>query len=88
MDELRLTFFSGASFFLNGGTVFETWMEKALDLVDESQFEKAERGMRAYGALIGSNQGEAPLDQISDAVIRLDDLRGDLPALEVIFSTV
>jgi uncharacterized protein with von Willebrand factor type A (vWA) domain len=88
-------------------------MKKALELVDESQFEKAdlicisggisdvspeaqtewakrraERGMRAYGALIGANQGEALLGEISDAIFRLDDLRGDLPALEMIFSAV
>jgi hypothetical protein len=44
--------------------------------------------MRAYGALIGANQGEALLGEISDAVFPLDDLRGDLPTLEVIFSTV
>jgi uncharacterized protein with von Willebrand factor type A (vWA) domain len=123
-DDLRLDLFpkgeatpaqviACASFFFNGGTVFEPWMEKALELVDGSQFEKAdvicvsdgvsdvspeaqaewtrrraERGMRAYGVLIGSNQGEALLDEISDAVFRLEDLRGDLPALEVIFSTV
>jgi uncharacterized protein with von Willebrand factor type A (vWA) domain len=104
---------SCASFFFNGGTVFEPWMEKALELVDGSLFEKAdvicvsdgisdvspeaqaewtrrraERGMRAYGALIGANQGEALLAEISDAVFRLDDLRSDLPALEVIFSAV
>jgi uncharacterized protein with von Willebrand factor type A (vWA) domain len=88
-------------------------MKRALELVDESRFEKAdvicvsdgisdvspeaqaewakrraERGMRAYGALIGTTQGEALLDEISDAVFRLDDLRGDLPALEEIFSSV
>src|SRR5262249_58036475 len=87
------------------------WMKKALELVDESRFEKAdvicvsdgisnvspeaqsewtnrraERGMRAYGVLIGGNQGEALLDEISDAVFRLDDLRSDLPALEVVLS--
>jgi uncharacterized protein with von Willebrand factor type A (vWA) domain len=86
-------------------------MEKALELVDGSQFEKvvvicvsdgisdvspeaqaewtrrrAERSMRAYSVLIGSNQGEVLLDEISDAVFCLDDLRGDLPTLEVIFS--
>jgi uncharacterized protein with von Willebrand factor type A (vWA) domain len=102
-----------AGFFFNGGTVFEPWMERALELVDESRFEKAdvicisdgitsispeaqaewmkrraERSMRVYGVLIGANQGEALLDGISDAVFRLDDLRGDLRALEVIFSTV
>src|SRR5262245_61445144 len=121
-DDLRLDLFpkgvatpaqviACASFFFNGGTVFEPWMEKALGMVDGSQFEKAdvicvsdgisdisseaqaewtrrrtERGMRAYGVLIGSNQGEALLDEISDTVFRLDDLRGDLPALGVIFS--
>ena len=102
-----------ASFFFNGGTVFEPWMKKALELVDGSQFEKAdvicvsdgisevspeaqaewtmrkaERGMRSYGVLIGANQGEALLDEISDAVFHFDDLRSDLPALEVIFSAV
>jgi hypothetical protein len=48
----------------------------------------AERGMSSYGVLIGSNQGEVLLDEITNAVFRLDDLRGDLPALEVIFSAV
>jgi uncharacterized protein with von Willebrand factor type A (vWA) domain len=124
LDDLRVDLFpqglatpaeviSCASLFFNGGTIFEPWMKKALELVDESRFEKAdvicvsdgisdvspeaqaewirrraERGMRAYGVLIGANQGEALLDQISDAVFRLDDLRGDLPTLEVIFSAV
>ncbi|MGH9754197.1 MAG: hypothetical protein ACREA2_15575 [Blastocatellia bacterium] len=123
-DDLRLDLFpkgeatpaeviACASFFFNGGTVFEPWMEKALELVDGSRFEKAdvicisdgisdispeaqaewtrrrmERNMRAYGVLIGSNQGEALLDEICDAVFRLNDLRGDVLALEVIFSAV
>jgi uncharacterized protein with von Willebrand factor type A (vWA) domain len=123
-DDLRLDLFpkgeamaaqviACASFFFNGGTVFEPWMKKALELVDGSQFEKAdvicvsdgisdvspeaqaewarrraERGMRAYGVLIETNQGEALLDEISDAVFRLDDLCGDLPTLEVIFSAI
>ena len=123
-DDLRLDLFpkgeatpaeviACASFFFNGGTFFEPWMKKALELVDGSQFKKAdvicvsdgisdvspeaqaewtrrraERGMRSYSVLIGSNQGEALLDEISDAVFRLDDLRSDLPALEVIFSAV
>ena len=102
-----------ASFFFNGGTVFEPWMKRALELIDESRFEKAdvicvsdgisdvspeaqtewtkrraERGMRAYGALIGANQGEELLGVISDAVFHIDDLRGDLPTLEEIFSAV
>jgi uncharacterized protein with von Willebrand factor type A (vWA) domain len=88
-------------------------MGRALELVDESRFEKADvicisdsisdisseaqaewsrrraqRGMRSYGVLIGANHGEALLGAISDAVFRLDDLRGDLRALEVIFSAV
>jgi len=88
-------------------------MKKALELVDGSQFEKAdeicvsdgisdvspeaqaewtrrrvERGMRSYGVLIGANQGQALLDEIGDAVFHLDDLCGDLPALEEIFSAV
>jgi uncharacterized protein with von Willebrand factor type A (vWA) domain len=123
-DDLRVDLFpqghatpaeviSCASLFFNGGTVFEPWMKKALELVDESRFEKAdvicvsdgisdvsseaqaewtqrraERGMRSYSVLIGTNQGEALLGAISDAVFRVDDLRGDLPALEVIFSAV
>jgi uncharacterized protein with von Willebrand factor type A (vWA) domain len=123
-DDLRLNLFpkgeakpaeviACASFFFNGGTVFEPWMEKALELVDGSQFEKAdvicvsdgisdvspeaqaewaksraENGMRAYGVLIGASQCEALLEEICDAVFRLDDLRGDLPALEVIFSAI
>jgi len=123
-DDLRLDLFpkgeatpaeviACASFFFNGGTVFEPWMKKALELVDKSRFEKAdvicvsdgisdvspeaeaewtkrraERGMRAYGVLIGSNQGEALLGEISDVIFRLDNLRSDLPALEVIFSAV
>lgn len=100
-----------ASFFYGGGTVFEPWMNKALELVDGSQFEKAdvicisdgvtsvsqpaqaewrrrraERSMRAYSVLIGTNQGEELLNEISDAVFCLSDLRDDLPALETIFS--
>jgi uncharacterized protein with von Willebrand factor type A (vWA) domain len=62
------------------------------DVSPEAQAEwvrrRAERSMRSYGVLIGSNQGEALLDEISDAVFRLDDLRGDLPALGVIFSAI
>ena len=48
------------------------------DVSPEAQAEwtkrRAERGMRAYGALIGANQGEALLAEISDAVFRLDDI--------------
>jgi uncharacterized protein with von Willebrand factor type A (vWA) domain len=100
-----------ANFFYGGGTVFEPWMNKALEFVDGAQFEKAdvicisdgvtnileqaqaewkrrraERGMRAYSVLIGTTQGEALLNEISDVVFCLSDLRDDLPALETIFS--
>jgi uncharacterized protein with von Willebrand factor type A (vWA) domain len=100
-----------ASFFYNGGTVFEPWMNKALELVEESRFEKADvicisdgisyvppevidqwkrtrahRGMSAYSILIGTEQDEALLNELSDAVFCLNDLRQDLPALEVIFA--
>jgi uncharacterized protein with von Willebrand factor type A (vWA) domain len=88
-------------------------MKKALELVDGSQFEKADvicvsdgishvspeaqaewtrrrevLGMRVYSVLIASNQGRELLDEISDEVFRIDDLRGDALALEVIFSAV
>src|SRR5262249_55173181 len=87
-EATRAEVIACASFFFSGGTVFEPWMKKALELVDESRFEKAdvicvsdgisdvspeaqaewtrrraERGMRSYGVLIGSNQGEALLDE-------------------------
>jgi uncharacterized protein with von Willebrand factor type A (vWA) domain len=100
-----------ADHFFNGGTVFEPWMNKALELVDSSQFEKADvicisdgvtsissnsqaewmkrradRGMRAYGILIGEGPGEELLGSITDAVFRLEDLHVDLSALETIFS--
>jgi uncharacterized protein with von Willebrand factor type A (vWA) domain len=85
----------------SGGQVDDSQFEKAdvmcvsdgiSEVSPEAQAEwtrrRAERGMRSYGVLIGSNQGEALLDEISDAVFRLDDLRGDLPALGVIFSAI
>jgi uncharacterized protein with von Willebrand factor type A (vWA) domain len=104
---------SCASFFYGGGTAFGPWMNKALELVDSSRFEKAdvicisdgisyvppeavdqwkkvraERGMRAYSVLIGTEYGKALLNEISDAVFYLGDLRDDLPALEVIFTSI
>jgi hypothetical protein len=42
-------------------------------------------------AASGFSRNRLPIlssDEISDAVFRLDDLRGDLPALEIIFSAV
>jgi len=44
--------------------------------------------MRANGILIGANQGEALLDEIIDAKDRIDDLRKDLPAFELIWVAV
>lgn len=52
----------------------------------EWQRRRAERGMRVYSVLIGTSQGEALLDAISDTVFCLSDLRDDLPALATIFS--
>jgi len=100
-----------ASHFFNGGTVFDEWMDEALNLADQSTFDKAdticvsdgvgrlkpetlanwqkmraERGMRSYSILIGSDEGEQLLWQISDAVFCLDDLAEDIHALEAIFS--
>jgi len=44
--------------------------------------------MRANGVLISANQGEALLDEFIDAVFRIDGLRKDLPAFEVIWVAV
>jgi uncharacterized protein with von Willebrand factor type A (vWA) domain len=52
----------------------------------EWQKMRAERGMQAYSVLIGAADGAGLLDEISDAVFCLSDLRDDLPALETIFS--
>lgn len=47
---------------------------------------RAARKTRAYGILIGTTHGEEVMEQLTDMVFRLDDLRADLPALETIFS--
>ena len=52
----------------------------------EWQKKRAARKTRAYGILIGTTQGEEVMEQLTDAVFCLDDLRADLPALETIFS--
>jgi uncharacterized protein with von Willebrand factor type A (vWA) domain len=100
-----------ACHFFNGGTVFDEWMDMALQLVGESAYQKAdciclsdgvgrlqngtltrwqktraEREMRAYSILIGTEEGEETLREFSDAVFGLDDLSDDLPALETIFA--
>ena len=48
--------------------------------------ERAVRKTRAYGILIGTTQGEEVMEQLTDTVFCLDDLRADLPALESIFA--
>jgi uncharacterized protein with von Willebrand factor type A (vWA) domain len=85
--------------FYNGGTVFEPWMEAALQAVDEAQYNRAdvivatdglasisvaardawqhrraERGMRAYGILLGTREGMHALASIADAVLTIDIL--------------
>jgi uncharacterized protein with von Willebrand factor type A (vWA) domain len=47
---------------------------------------RAERKMRCYGILIGTEQGATTLGRISDAVMTLDDLKQDLDVLETIFA--
>jgi uncharacterized protein with von Willebrand factor type A (vWA) domain len=47
---------------------------------------RAERKMRCYGVLIGTDQRVKTLGRISDAVMTLDDLRQDLDVLETIFA--
>src|SRR5262245_11304407 len=47
---------------------------------------KAERKMRCYGGLIGTDHGADALGRISDAVMTLDNLKQDIDVLETIFS--
>jgi uncharacterized protein with von Willebrand factor type A (vWA) domain len=47
---------------------------------------RADRKMRCYGILIGTEQGATTLGRISDAVMTLDDLKQDLDVLETIFA--
>ncbi|MEP7190253.1 MAG: VWA domain-containing protein, partial [Roseiflexaceae bacterium] len=97
--------------FYNGGTVFEPWMEAALQTVDETHFNRAdvivatdgltsisaaardawqqrraERGMRAYGILLGTREGMHALAQVADAVLTIDNLGDDMPILQTIFA--
>jgi hypothetical protein len=46
----------------------------------------AERKMRCYSVLIGTDQGVKAFGPISDALMTLDDLRQDLDVLETIFA--
>jgi len=100
-----------AEFFYDGGTAFEPWMEKTLELIDQSTFDKADvicvtdglasisspvktnwlqtkaaRGMRAFGILIGTDEGASVLASITDAMLPLDMLKNDDPILQTIFS--
>ena len=100
-----------AEFFYNGGTAFEPWMEKTLELIDQSAFDKADvicvtdglasisatvksnwlqtkaaRAMRAFGILIGTDEGASVLASITDAMLPLDMLKNDDPILQTIFS--
>lgn len=97
--------------FFNGGTVFEPWMGKALEFIDESAFNRAdvicisdgltfiadsvvaewnqrrkERGMRAYGVLIGTDDGAGVLASVTDAVMALHDLQDEGEILQTIFA--
>jgi uncharacterized protein with von Willebrand factor type A (vWA) domain len=97
--------------FIGGGTVFEPWMEAALQAVDEAQMGRAdviaatdglvsistaareawqqrrtERGMRAYGILLGTREGMHALAVITDAVLTIDNLQDDMPILQTIFA--
>jgi uncharacterized protein with von Willebrand factor type A (vWA) domain len=100
-----------AEFFYNGTTAFEPWMKKALELIDDSRFDKADvicvtdglasispsvkthwlqtkaaRAMRAFGILIGTDEGASVLASITDAMLPLDMLKNDEPILQTIFS--
>ena len=99
-----------AEFSYNGTTAFEPWMKKALELIDDSRFDKADvicvtdglasispavkthwlktkaaRAMRAFGILIGSDEGASVLASITDAMLPLDMLKNDEPILQTIF---
>lgn len=56
------------------------------DTLANWQKTRAEREMRAYSILIGTEEGEEALREFSDTVFCLDDLSTDLPALETIFA--
>jgi len=100
-----------AEYFEGGGTLFEPWMEKALEIVSQAKFEKADvvaisdgiaridpekiaewnrmraaRGMRAYGVLIGTDEGAQLMGEITDALMDLEDVGDDSATLKTIFS--
>jgi uncharacterized protein with von Willebrand factor type A (vWA) domain len=110
-ESAPLGLINAVEFFFGGGTVFELWMEEAVRLVDQDQFDradvivvsdglasisarteaewwkrKAERKMRCYAVLIGTDHGADALGRISDAVMTLDNLKQDIDVLETIFA--
>lgn len=50
------------------------------------QQRRAQRGMRTYAVLIGTDQGAEVLATLSDALLTLDNLTADIPVLETIFA--
>jgi uncharacterized protein with von Willebrand factor type A (vWA) domain len=60
----------------------------AISIPAEAKWQKsrADRRMRCYAVLIGTNQGADLLGRISDAVMTLDDLKQDLDVLQKLFS--
>jgi uncharacterized protein with von Willebrand factor type A (vWA) domain len=60
----------------------------AISIPAEAKWQKsrADRRMRCYAVLIGTNQGADLLGRISDAVMTLDDLKQDLDVLQKVFS--
>jgi uncharacterized protein with von Willebrand factor type A (vWA) domain len=53
---------------------------------DAWQQRRAERGMRAYGILLGTREGMHALASITDAVLTIDNLNEDMPILQTIFA--
>ena len=53
---------------------------------DAWQHRRAERGMRAYGILLGTREGMHALAQVADAVLTIDNLSEDMPILQTIFA--
>jgi uncharacterized protein with von Willebrand factor type A (vWA) domain len=52
----------------------------------EWQRRRVERGMRAYGILLGTREGMHALASITDAVMTIDNLQDDMPVLQTIFA--
>src|SRR6266498_843958 len=55
---------------------------------DAWQQRRAERGMRAYGILLGTREGMHALASIADAVLTIDNLQDDMPILQTILAHV